>query len=127
LATGVLTGKYDGCIPGNSRAALKGHDWLTESVTDHTRLEVARRLSPLAAELGCTLAQLAIAWCLTNPLVSTVITGASRVDQVRENMRATEVVSRLTPDLLQRIDRVAGTPVRPTGVGTTAAGWAVVK
>ena len=66
------------------------------------------RLRPIAEELDCTLAQLAIAWCASNPRVSTVITGASRAEQVRENFRAIEVLARLTPDLLERIDTAVG-------------------
>ncbi|HEX9384991.1 MAG TPA: aldo/keto reductase, partial [Anaerolineales bacterium] len=63
-------------------------------------------LEPIAKELGCTLSQLALAWCLKNPYVSSVITGASRVEQVHENMRATEVAPKLTPEILERIDSI---------------------
>jgi aryl-alcohol dehydrogenase-like predicted oxidoreductase len=67
-----------------------------------------RKLAPIADDLGCTQAQLAIAWCLVNPRVSTVITGASRSEQVVENMAAMEVVERLTPEVLERIESVVG-------------------
>ena len=104
LASGLLTGKYNDGVPADSRATLKGYEWLAERLTDPAKIAVARRLTPLAAELGCTLAQLALAWCLKNPNVSTVITGASRASQVAENMRALDVVDRLTPDVMARID-----------------------
>ncbi len=104
LASGLLTGKYNDGVPADSRATLKGYEWLAERLTDPAKIAVARRLAPLAAELGCTLAQLALAWCLKNPNVSTVITGASRASQVAENMRALDVVDRLTPDVMARID-----------------------
>jgi voltage-dependent potassium channel beta subunit len=104
LASGLLTGKYNDGVPADSRATLKGYEWLAERLTDPAKIAVARRLAPLAAELGCTMAQLALAWCLKNPQVSTVITGASRASQVTENMRALDVVARLTPDVMARLD-----------------------
>lgn len=103
LASGLLTGKYKGGVPRNSRAALKGYDWLQERVTDQRRNAVVGQLGEIAAELGCTTAQLALAWCLKNPRVSSVITGASQPQQVVENMRALEVAQRLDADLIQRI------------------------
>jgi aryl-alcohol dehydrogenase-like predicted oxidoreductase len=69
------------------------------------RLAAVKKLKPIAAELGCTLAQLALAWCLKNPHVSSVITGATRAEQVRENMHALDVTPKLTPDVLKRIER----------------------
>ncbi len=104
LASGVLSGKYNDGIPAGSRGTLKGYEWLAERLTDPAKLATVRRLAPIAADLGCTLAQLAIAWCLRNPNVSTVITGASRVSQVRENMQALDVVPRLDADAMARID-----------------------
>ena len=88
LASGLLTGKYNDGVPAGSRATLKGYEWLAERLVDPARIAKVRRLAPIAADLGCTLAQLALAWCLRNPNVSTVITGASRAAQVTENMRA---------------------------------------
>jgi len=108
LASGLLSGKYERGIPKDSRGALKGFEWLQEQMTDQKKLARVQALEPTAKELKCTLAQLAIAWCLKNPFVSTVITGASRADQVRENMKAIDVVPRLTPELLQRIDEIFG-------------------
>jgi voltage-dependent potassium channel beta subunit len=106
LASGLLTGKYNNGIPKGSRGALKGYDWLRKHLTDENKLAKVRALEPIAKELGCTLSQLALAWCLKNPFVSTVITGASRVEQVRENMQAAEVAPKITPEILQRIDEI---------------------
>jgi len=109
LASGVLAGKYARGIPRDSRATLKGYDWLRERVTDSERLDKVRALAPIADEVGCSLAQLSIAWILKNPNVSTVITGASNANQVRENLGASEVAAKLTPELLSKIDSVFGT------------------
>jgi len=109
LASGMLTGKYLKGIPEDSRAALEGFDWLHNSITDKDRLAKVRALQPIADELGCTLSQLSIAWILKNPNVSTVITGASRVEQLLENLKATEIAPQLTPEILQRIDEAFGT------------------
>jgi voltage-dependent potassium channel beta subunit len=108
LASGLLTGKYNNGIPADSRGSLPGYEWLRGSLTDEQRLATVRALQPLADEIGATLAQMAIAWCLKNPNVSTVITGASRVSQVHENMKALGVVEKLTPDLMKRIDEILG-------------------
>ena len=105
LASGLLTGKYNDGIPEDSRGALKGYEWLQKGLTDPARLAVVRRLGVIAAELGVPLAQLAIAWCLKNPKVTTVITGASRVSQVHENMKALEVAARLDDAALARIEQ----------------------
>jgi voltage-dependent potassium channel beta subunit len=106
LAHGLLTGKYSKGIPADSRAALKGYDWMHDQVTDQGKLAKVQALEPIAKELGCTLSQLALAWCSKNPYVSTVITGASRVEQVHENMKAIQVVPKLTPEILARIDDI---------------------
>ncbi len=106
LASGLLTGKYNNGIPEGSRAALPGYEWLRKRLTDPVQLDKVRRLQPIADDLGCSLAQLSIAWCVVNPNVSTVITGASRVEQVHENMKALEVVPKLTPDVMQQIDEI---------------------
>ncbi|MFZ5887447.1 MAG: potassium channel beta subunit family protein [Chloroflexota bacterium] len=108
LASGLLSGKYLKGIPQDSRAALKGYEWLKERLTDKARLAKVQALEAIAQELGCTLAQLSIAWCLKNPFVSTVITGASRVAQVHENMKAAEIAPKLTPEILARIDAIFG-------------------
>ena len=104
LASGLLTGKYKGGIPSDSRGALKGYEWLKGNLSDAQKLAKVTALEPIAKELGCTLSQLALAWCLKNPYVSTVITGASRVEQVHENMKASDVVDNITPEIMERID-----------------------
>lgn len=106
LASGVLTGKYNNGIPEGSRAAMEGYEWLKDSVVNPDNIEKVKKLAPIAQELGVPLAQLAIAWCLKNPNVSTVITGASRAEQVTENMKALDVVPQLTPDLMEQIDGI---------------------
>ena len=106
LASGVLTGKYNKGIPANSRATLKGYEWLRESVITPERIEKVKQLQPIADDLGCSTAQLALAWCLKNPHVSTVITGASQPEQVAENMKAVEVAPKLTSEVLERIEQV---------------------
>lgn len=103
LASGLLTGKYNDGIPPHSRGTLKGYEWLVERLTNPRDIAVVRRLVPIAGDLGCTLAQLALAWCLKNPNVSTVITGASRPAQVIENMAALDVVPRLDAEVMARI------------------------
>ena len=108
LASGLLTGKYQGGIPKDSRGALKGYDWLNNHLTDQQKLAKVAALEPIAKELGCSLSQLALAWCLKNPFVSTVITGASRVEQVHENMKAADVVDNITPEIMERIDVIFG-------------------
>jgi voltage-dependent potassium channel beta subunit len=108
LASGLLTGKYNQGIPASTRAALPGYEWLKEDVITPERIDKVKRLQPLAAGLGCSMAQMALAWCLRNPNVSTVITGASRREQVVENIKAIEVVPKLTPDVLEQIDGILG-------------------
>jgi voltage-dependent potassium channel beta subunit len=107
LASGLLTGKYNDGIPKDSRGTLKGYEWLAERLTEPAKIAKVKKLMPIAQELGCTLAQLALAWCLKNPHVSSVITGASRPAQVRENMQALAVVSKLEPEIMARIDTIA--------------------
>jgi aryl-alcohol dehydrogenase-like predicted oxidoreductase len=110
LASGLLSGKYNDGIPEGSRATLKGYEWLAERITDPAKLAQVRALAPIAADLDCTLAQLALAWCLKNPHITTVITGASRPTQVVENMRALAVVPRLDQEAMDRIDTIVGAP-----------------
>jgi len=108
LASGMLTGKYLKGIPKDSRANLKGYTWLHKDIKDKDRLAKVRALQPIAKELGCTLSQLSLAWCLKNPNVSTVILGASRVEQLHENLKAQKVVAKLTPKVMEKIDKVFG-------------------
>lgn len=106
LASGLLTGKYLDGVPEGSRASLPGYEWLRDRLVDPRANAVVRNLKQVADDIGATLSQLAIAWCAANPRVSTVITGASRVSQVHENLGAVQVLERLTPDVLDRIDSV---------------------
>jgi len=106
LASGLLTGKYNEGIPADSRGTLKGYEWLAERLTEPARIAKVKRLMPIAQGMGCTLAQMSLAWCLKNPHVSTVITGASRPAQVRENMQALGVVGKLEPEIMARIDSI---------------------
>ena len=108
LALGMLSGKYNAGIPEDSRAGTMKMEWLTESVTDQDSLAKAKALEPIAKELDCTMAQLSLAWCLKNPYVSSVITGASRASQVEENMKASEIAPKLTDDVMKRIDEIFG-------------------
>ncbi len=108
LASGLLSGKYMDGVPEGSRATLPGYGWLREQVTDVEANRKVRALKSVADELGVSLAQLSIAWCAANPHVSTVITGASRVEQVRENLGALEALDRLTPTVLATIDGIFG-------------------
>jgi voltage-dependent potassium channel beta subunit len=104
LASGLLTGKYLDGVPDGSRATLPGYEWLKAVLTDPDRNAKVRRLAAVAEEFGCSLAQLSIAWCARNPHVSTIITGASRVEQVEENLGALDVLARLDDEVVARIE-----------------------
>lgn len=106
LAAGLLSGKYTTGVPAGSRATLPGHEWLRDVLDDPRVNTIVTRLGEVAADLGCTTAQLAIAWCTRNPHVSTVMTGATSPRQVEENMGALEVRDRLDEDVLARIDAI---------------------
>lgn len=105
LASGLLTGKYNNGIPEDSRASLKGYEWLKEGITPE-RVEKVKQLKTVADELGASMAQLGLAWCLKNPNVSTVITGASRAAQVSENMKALEIAPKITDEVMARIEEI---------------------
>lgn len=106
LASGLLTGKYREGVPSDSRGAIPRMKFLVEDLTDRAKNEAVGRLEAVAKDLGCTVAQLAIAWCAANPRVSSVITGASRVAQVKENMAAAAIIPKLTPEVMERIDAI---------------------
>ncbi len=106
LASGLLTGKYLDGIPEGSRAALPGYEWLQKMLTNPESNAKVQGLVSIAEELDCTPAQLAIAWCARNPNVSTVITGASRPEQVTENMKALAVMDQLDDALMGRLDEL---------------------
>ncbi|HFE67048.1 MAG TPA: voltage-dependent potassium channel subunit beta [Chloroflexi bacterium] len=116
LASGLLTGKYNDGIPEDTRVNLEGYEWLREMFESEewqARLQKVRELVPIAEELGTTLPKLALAWCVKNPHVSTVITGASRVSQVEENMQALDVVPQLTDDVMEKIEAVLDNKPEP--------------
>jgi voltage-dependent potassium channel beta subunit len=110
LASGALTGKYQEGIPADSRAALPGYEWLREHMVEsergQARLQRVAHLGPIAKELGTTPSKLAIAWCLLNPNVSTVILGASRPEQLEENLQAAELVPLLSDDIRSKLDGI---------------------
>jgi voltage-dependent potassium channel beta subunit len=111
LASGVLTGKYNEGIPDGSRMNLPGYEWLLRSLKSdegQARIAKVRELEVVAQELGISMAQLALAWCLKNPNVSSVITGATTADQVKENMEALEAVTLLNDEIMERIEGVLG-------------------
>ena len=106
LASGLLTGKYRNGVPKDSRGALPRMAFLLEGLTDKARNGVVQTLEGVAKELGCTLPQLAIAWCAKNPHVSSVITGASRVEQVKENLKSLEFVPKITAPMMERVEEI---------------------
>src|SRR5688572_22860156 len=106
LASGLLTGKYNKGIPKDSRGALTGYEWLKDDLTNEAKLAKVKALEPIAKDLDATLSQLALAWCLKNPFVSTVITGASRVEQVHENMKAAAIAPKITAEIMEKIDTI---------------------
>ena len=109
LASGFLTGKYNAGIPAGTRLSLKGYGWLRklyEGPAAEEKVVKVKRLARLASDLGITLPQLALAWCLNNPHVSTVITGASRPQQVVENMKSLDAVKSLTPEVTAKVERI---------------------
>ena len=104
LASGLLTGKYRDGVPKDSRGAIPRMSFLLKDLTDKKKNDAVGALDAIAKELGCSIAQLALAWCARNPRVSTVITGASKVAQVQENMKAAAVIPKLTQPVLDRIE-----------------------
>ena len=104
LASGLLTGKYKAGIPSGSRGAMENMSFLRDSLQDKAKNDAVAQLAPIAEELGCTLAQLAIAWAASNPRVSSVITGASKPEQLQSNLGAMAVVEKLTPEVKARVD-----------------------
>ena len=109
LASGVLTNKYKDGIPKGSRMTLEEYDFLKrrhQSPQGQDCVEKTRRLADLSNELGISIIHLSLAWCLKNPDVSTVILGASNVDQLKENLKAADVVGKLTPDVMERVEEI---------------------
>ena len=106
LASGLLTGKYAGGVPDGSRGALESMAFLRDGLTHPAKNAAVKQLEPIAAELGGSVAQLALAWVAKNPRVSSVITGASKLSQLQSNLGALALVDKLTPEMLARIDAV---------------------
>lgn len=109
LASGLLTGKYAKGMPEDSRGSLKNMAWMQDQLLDADKNARVIKLAEVAKSLGCTTAQLAIAWCLKNPRVSTVITGASRLSQFEENMKALEIAGKLDAPVMTQISDIIGT------------------
>lgn len=115
LASGILTGKYNDGIPDQSRLTLPGYEWLRDlwqTGEGEQKLHKVRQLTQLASELGVSLTHLSLAWCLKNPNVSSVILGASRLQQLQDNLRAIDIVATLTGDVMERIETILDN--RPT-------------
>ena len=107
LASGLLTGKYRNGVPADSRGTMESMSFLVKGLTDAEKNTAVGRLEGVAAELGCSVSQLAIAWAAHNPHVSTVITGASKIAQLHENLGAVAVLPKLTPEVMDRIDQIS--------------------
>jgi voltage-dependent potassium channel beta subunit len=112
LASGLLTGKYNNGIPEGTRLAIPGFEWLKDKTFVEEKLNRVRRYQTIADELGCSMAALSIAWCIKNPNVSTAILGATKKEQLLENLKALEVVPQLTNEIMQKIDEVFATKPR---------------
>ena len=107
LASGLLTGKYRGGVPKGSRGSRKDMAFLLKGLTNAAKNAAVTQLEEVANELGCTLGQLAIAWAARNPHVSTVITGASKIEQLADNLGAIEVIAKLTPGVMAQLDTIS--------------------
>ena len=107
LASGLLTGKYRDGVPKGSRGSRKDMEFLLNGLTNAAKNAAVTQLEAVANELDCTLGQLAIAWAARNPHVSTVITGASKIEQLADNLGAIEVVAKLTPGVMARLDAIS--------------------
>ncbi|MBL7764515.1 MAG: aldo/keto reductase [Chitinophagaceae bacterium] len=108
LATGLLSGKYNDGIPKDGRLAMKGFDWLADRWLTPDKIAKVKKLAVLAADMKISLAQLSIAWCLRNPNVSSVILGATKKEQLLDNLKSLEAVEKLTPAVLEKIEKIMG-------------------
>lgn len=106
LASGLLTGKYRNGIPQGSRGAVQGMGFLVQGLTDTAKNAAVAQLESIASDLSCSLSQMAIAWVAHNPRVSTVITGASKISQLQDNLGAVDVIAKLSPEIMARIDHI---------------------
>lgn len=114
LASGILTGKYNDGFPDDTRLGMEGLEWLKDRQMVDSNLIKVRKLTAFASELGTNTVKLALAWCVKNPNVSTVILGASKLHQLEENLQALEVVPLLTPEVMEKIEAIlSNQPARP--------------
>ena len=116
LASGVLTGKYNNGMPDATRLSLQSYEWLKNNIFSEEgtrKIEKVKKLEPLAKEIGITLSEMGLAWCLKNQNVSTVITGASKPEQVKQNMKALDAVPKLTDDVMKKIEEIIQTKPKP--------------
>jgi voltage-dependent potassium channel beta subunit len=114
LASGLLTGKYNDGIPKNSRFALEGFDWLSKRWMMEDKIKKVKKLSELAAKLDVSTSALSIAWCIKNPHVTTAILGATKKQQLLDNLKAVDAVAKLTPEVMEKIEKIMQTkPVMP--------------
>lgn len=114
LASGLLTGKYNDGIPKNSRFALEGFDWLSKRWMVEDKIKKVKKLSELAAKLAVSTAALSIAWCIKNPHVTTAILGATKKQQLLDNLKAVDAVAKLTPEVMEKIEKIMQTkPLMP--------------
>jgi voltage-dependent potassium channel beta subunit len=107
LAQGLLTGKYLEGVPAGSRASLAGYEWVSQQVRDPAKIDKARQLKAVADEVGCPMSQLAIAWCLRNTNVVSVVLGASSIEQLRTNLGALDVVPLITDDVAEKLGAIS--------------------
>lgn len=114
LASGLLTGKYNDGVPGDSRIAIPGFDWLKERIMVTEKIDKVKQLKPVADKMGTNLATLSVAWCIKNPHVTTAILGATKKEQLEQNLKALELYPKFDNGLLKEIDEIMGTkPVLP--------------
>jgi aryl-alcohol dehydrogenase-like predicted oxidoreductase len=106
LASGLLTGKYNNGIPADSRLAVEGFDWLKERTYVEAKIEKVKQLQTLANDLGVSLAALSIAWCIKNPNVTTAILGATKKEQLVDNIKALDAFALITPEITQKIEEI---------------------
>jgi voltage-dependent potassium channel beta subunit len=109
LASGLLTGKYNNGIPKNSRLALPEMSWLKDKVIADDKIKKVKSLADLSKQLGVSMASLSIAWCIKNPHVTTAILGATKKEQLLDNLKSLEVMEKLTPDVLEKIENIMQT------------------
>ena len=109
LASGLLSGKYNDGIPEGSRLSLSGFEWLKDKVLLEDRLKKIKKLGEFAAKLGTSVAALSVAWCIKNPHVSTAILGATKKEQLLDNLQALELQAKLTPEVMEKIEKIMQT------------------